>query len=920
MADFDSLADTDLPLQQDIELLAQLLANTIREQAGNATAEQIESIRALAVSYVRGDPQAGPVLAQSLSALDVPTAIAVVRAFSYFSHLSNIAEDMHHNRRHRIQRMQECVPQTGSVEAAIVDLTERGVSAREILDLLSETLIAPVMTAHPTEVKRKTMLDWHRDVSDLLVERDRTRMTPDEKAENLAALERALQALWQTREIRVAKLTVRDEIENGVAYFRKSFLPELPRLCTDLEDRISAMLNSPVNLPDFIHIGSWIGGDRDGNPFVTADVLRHAVSRQAGVALDYYYQQCLKLENELSMSVRLVQVDQALMKLAEQAPHDADLDRRIEEPYRLAVSAVRIRIFATAVKIGTYHHSLHQEFVVEPYACARELSADLAIIAGSLKVHGAARLADGRLRQLQRAVGIFGFHMAPIDMRQYSGMHEKVIAELFDKAGLEDYLALDESSRRVVLLRELASPRPLYCPDLEYSVDACKELDIFRAAREIKDRYGDAVLPNYIISNCDSVSDLLEVAVLMNEVGLVQIAPVPRCRINIIPLFETIGDLRGCGQIMTDLLALPQWRQMLACRDKVQEVMLGYSDSNKDGGYLTSNWELYKAEMTLVKIFDQAGIKMRLFHGRGGTVGRGGGPAYDAILAQPAGTVNGQIRITEQGEVIASKYADREVGRRNLEILVAATLEASFPSEEARSLDTPERHALMERLSLRAYQAYRDLVYATPDFITYFREATPINEIPNLNIGSRPSARKSTNSIADLRAIPWVFSWSQCRLMLPGWFGFGTAISEYLAESGEEGLATLRGFYQEWPFFRSTISNMEMVLAKSDIEIARRYADLVQDQMVADRIFGRIRQGWQRTLDAVLAITGNDALLDDNPVLQRSLANRLPYLDPLNHLQVDLLKRMRAGDASEEVQHAVHLTINGVAAGLRNSG
>ena len=920
MAESDSLADIDLPLKQDIALLTQLLGNTIREQAGNATAEQIEAIRALAVRYVQGEAGTGLELAQSLSALDVPTAIAVVRAFSYFSHLSNIAEDVHHNRRHRIRRMHDAPLQAGSIGAAIEDLTGRGVSAREILDMLGETLIAPVLTAHPTEVKRKTMLDWHRNVSELLVERDRKRMTPDEKAENLTLLEYALQALWQTREIRVTKLTVRDEIENGVAYFRKSFLPELPRLCLDLEDQIAAMMNSPVNLPDFIQIGSWIGGDRDGNPFVTADVLRHAVSRQAGVVLDYYYQQCLKLESDLSMSVRLVQVDQALMKLAEQAPRDADLVRRLEEPYRLAVSAVRVRIFATAMKIGTYHHNLHQEFVVDPYANANELRADLAVIAGSLKAHGAARLAGGKLRQLQRAVDIFGFHMAPIDMRQYSGMHEKIIAELFDKADLEDYMQLDEASRRAVLLRELASPRPLFCPDLEYSEETCKEIDIFRAAREIQDRYGDAVLPNYIISNCNSVSDLLEVAVLMNEVGLVQITPVPRSRINIIPLFETIGDLRGCGKIMTELLALPQWRQMLACRDKVQEVMLGYSDSNKDGGYLTSNWELYKAEMTLVSIFERAGIKMRLFHGRGGTVGRGGGPAYDAILAQPAGTVNGQIRITEQGEVIASKYADREVGRRNLEILVAATLEASFPTDEARSLDTPERHALMERLSLRAYQAYRDLVYATPDFITYFREATPIHEIPNLNIGSRPSARKSTNSIADLRAIPWVFSWSQCRLMLPGWFGFGAAISEYLAESGDAGLSTLQGFYQEWPFFRSTISNMEMVLAKSDIEIARRYADLVQDQAVANRIFNRIRQEWQKTQEVVLAITGNTTLLADNPILQNSLANRLLYLDPLNHLQVDLLKRLRAGDASEEVQHAVHLTINGVAAGLRNSG
>lgn len=920
MADIESLAEKDLPLKQDLDLLAQFLAKTIREQAGNAMAAQIESIRKLAFSYVEGEPGSGAALAQSLSMLDVPTAIAVVRAFSYFSHLSNIAEDMHHNRRRRIHRMQGSAPQPGSIDAVLADLTARGVSGREILDLLGETLIAPVLTAHPTEVKRKTILDWHRDVSDLLVERDRKRMTPEEKAENLEAIETALQALWQTREIRVTKLTVRDEIENGVTYFRKSFLPELPRLCLDLEDRISALLDAPVNLPDFIHIGSWIGGDRDGNPFVTAEVLQRAVSRQAGVALDYYYQQCLKLENELSMSVRLVQIDQALVQLADQAPRDADYDRRGEEPYRLAVSAVRVRIFATAMQIGSYHHPLHQEFEAEPYPNAAELLADLAVIAGSLKAHGAARLANGRLRQLQRAVEIFGFHLAPVDMRQYSGMHEKVVAELFEKAGLEDYMALNETSRRCVLLREIASPRPLFCPDLEYSEDTLKELDIYRAAREIKDCYGDAVLPNYIISNCNSVSDMLEVAVLMNEVGLVQLTPIARCRINIVPLFETIGDLRSCGPIMTDLFALPQWRALLNSRDKVQEVMLGYSDSNKDGGYLTSNWELYKAELNLIQVFNDAGFKMRLFHGRGGTVGRGGGPAYEAILAQPAGSVNGQIRITEQGEVIASKYADREVGRRNLEILVAATLEASFPTDAARSLDTPQRHELMERLSLRAYQAYRDLVYATPDFITYFREATPINEIPNLNIGSRPSARKSTNSIADLRAIPWVFSWSQCRLMLPGWFGFGTAINEYLAETGDAGLAVLRDCHEMWPFFSSTISNMEMVLAKSDIDIARRYADLVQDQAIADRIFSRIREEWQKTIDAVLAITGHATLLADNPILQRGLSNRMPYLDPLNHLQVDLLKRLRAGDASEDVQHAVHLTINGVAAGLRNSG
>ncbi|WP_348945458.1 phosphoenolpyruvate carboxylase [Chitinibacter sp. FCG-7] len=918
MSVIEPIAEKDLPLKRDLDLLAALLSDTIREQAGSATAEQIESIRELAVRYVQAhDPDAGKALARSLSTLDMPTTMALVRAFSYFSHLSNIAEDLHHNRRRRAHKIAGSKAQRGSISAVLETLTDRNVKPSEILSMLADTLIAPVMTAHPTEVKRKTILECHRALADLLTQRDRSQMTPEEIAANREAMERVMLTLWQTREVRTVKLTVQDEIENGATYFRNTFLHEIPRLYQDMEDRLSEMTGEQVNLPNFIQVGSWIGGDRDGNPFVTADVMRYAVSRQAGVALDYYYQQCLKLESELSMSTRLVQVDQDLSALAATATDD--VARKTEEPYRLAVTAIASRIFATAIQIGTFHHQLHDVAHAQPYENADQLGADLAIIARSLKAHGASKLAGGRLRRLQRAVSVFGFFLAPIDMRQFAGLHEKMISELFNRAGLEEYMALDENSRRVVLLRELASPRPLICPhDVSYSPDVQQELDILKAAAEIQARYGEAVLPNYIISNCASVSDMLEVAVLLNDVGLVSLAPTVRSKVNIIPLFETTGDLRASGEIMTALFAIPQWRQLLSCRGDVQEVMLGYSDSNKDGGYLTSNWELYKAELTLVDVFNQAGIKLRLFHGRGGTVGRGGGPAYDAILAQPIGSVNGQIRITEQGEVITAKYADREVGRRNLEILVAATLDASFPLPY--DVDPTARRALMERLSNAAYRFYRDLVYATPDFITYFLEATPIKEIPNLNIGSRPSARKNTSSISDLRAIPWVFSWSQCRLMLPGWYGFGAAISEYLAEAGDEGLQTLNHLYKTWPFFQTTISNMEMVLAKSDIAIAARYSELVQDQDVAKRIFGRIKDEWQRSVDAVLAITGHEELLGDNPMLARSLDNRLPYLDPLNHLQVELLKRIRAGDDSEELRHAVHLTINGVAAGLRNSG
>ncbi|GGP26087.1 phosphoenolpyruvate carboxylase [Silvimonas amylolytica] len=912
------IAEKDQPLARDLEILADVLENTIREQTSNAAADQIGAIRDLAIRYVEGhDPEASVTLARTLSTLDLDNAMALVRAFSYFSHLSNIAEDLHHNRRRRIHKMHGSEAQRGSIEAAVTALIDRGIKPAEILSLLSDTLIAPVLTAHPTEVKRKTILECHAAISELLVARDRNAMTPEEERANREALERVVLTLWQTREIRTFKLKVQDEVENGSTYFRSTFLHELPRLYVDLEDRLSQLAGADVELPNFVHVGSWIGGDRDGNPFVTGDVMRYAVSRQSGIALDYYYQQCSKLGAELSMSVRLVQVDQSLQQLAEQAAED---ERKTEEPYRLAVGHITARIFATAVRIGTFHHQLHDVARAPEYESAAELERDLLIVSNSLKAHGAAKLANGRLRRLLRAVSVFGFHLAPVDMRQISTTHEKVLTELFQKVGLEDYSKLDEASRRIVLLRELASPRPLICPYIEYSADVQKEIDIYHAAAEIQARYGSHALPNYIISNCASVSDMLEVAVLMNEVGIIQLAPTLKAKINIIPLFETTADLRNSGQIMADLFALPQWRAIVGGRDQVQEVMLGYSDSNKDGGYMTSNWELYKAELNLVKVFDAAGIKMRLFHGRGGTVGRGGGPAFDAIVAQPAGSVNGQIRITEQGEVIASKFADREVGRRNLEIMISATLEASFPSAEQTGVDTPERHKLAERLSLRAYQSYRDLVYATPEFITYFREATPINEIPSLNIGSRPSARKNTNSIADLRAIPWVFSWSQCRLMLPGWYGFGTAIAEYLAETGDKGLAVLQELYKDWPFFQVTVSNMEMVLAKSDIAIASRYSELVRDQDLARRIFGRIRDEWQRAVDAVLAITGHSELLGDNPMLARSLDNRLPYLDPLNHLQVELLKRMRAGDESEELQHAVHLTINGIAAGLRNSG
>lgn len=908
----------DHPLKEALDLLAHILSLTIRAEEGAAMAEKIHHIRQMAFADGSATERASQ-LAQVFHALDLSTLTVLVRAFGYFSHLSNIAEDLHHNRRRRAHLITGSQPQRGSVSAAINELVNRGISAQAIKTMLGKTFISPVLTAHPTEIKRKSMLDCYYAITDLLKEREDKRLTPDEFTANQQALERVILTLWQTQEIRPFKLRVQDEIENGIAFFRMTFLKALPRLYNEIEDRLGQRIEESVTLPSFFRVGNWIGGDRDGNPNVTAETLQYAVSRQAGVVLDYYYRQCGKLANELSMSIRLVAVSEAVWTLAKNAasPEDA---AQIEEPYRLALESIRKRIFATAKKIGRYNQPLADTTHAVPYSSAQSLQSDLEDIFTSLVTHGAGTVANGRLRRVIRAVSVFGFHLAALDMRQHSEVHEKLITELFAKAGLGDYATLDEMARRQVLLRELTNPRPLLSPYLVYSEETTQELMIFQTAAALQQRYGEAALPNYIISNTNAVSDLLEVAVLFKETGLIAFTPTLIWRIHIIPLFETVADLQNCEKIMRDLFTLPQWQQGLEIRGRIQEVMLGYSDSNKDGGYLTSNWALYKAELKLVEVFAEANVQMRLFHGRGGTVGRGGGPSYEAILAQPAGSVAGQIRITEQGEVIAGKYSDPEVGRRNMETLIAATVVSSFPSEQQVEIDTPERHQLLERLSTRANATYRQLVYDSPDFIAYFLEATPIQEIPHLNMGSRPAARKATKAIADLRAIPWVFSWSQCRLMLPAWFGFGTAVEEYILQEGDLAVQTLRHWYQQWPFFRSSISNMEMVLSKTDINIAGHYAALVSNQEIASHIFAQIKEEWDRTHKVVLQVTEQATLLSENPTLARSLRHRLPYLDLLNYLQVELLQRLRQEGANEEVAHAVHLTMNGIAAGLRNSG
>ena len=914
-----SISSKDLPLREDIRLLGRILGDTLREQEGEDIFNLVENVRHTSVRFRKTrDELDGAQLEQILDALSPTETLAVVRAFSYFSQLSNIAEDLHHNRRHRAHLKAGSVPKDGSLQLALNRIEAGNIDKKTLQAFLDNALISPVLTAHPTEVQRKSILDCQLIISSLLSDRDRMDMTPDDLAENEEALRRFVLLLWQTRMLRTSKLTVRDEITNGLEYYRYTFLNEIPRLYATLEKQMAMRFGEDIEIPPLLRIGSWIGGDRDGNPFVTHDVMLDAVRQHSSLTFEHYLNETHLLGTRLSLTDRLVEVSDELRKLSDTSPDKAA--SRMDEPYRRSLILIYSRLSATAKHLG--HEISHLPPVDKhalPYASPQEFISDLDVLIDSLFKHGAVYLARGRIAYLRRAAQVFGFHLAPLDMRQHSAILEQTVSELFARdSGKTNYADLDEAERRKVLLAALQAGKPLLGDIAQYSAVAQSELRIMQAAAQIHRQFGRAALPNHIISKTDAVSDMLEVALMLQQVGLLENSD--QLHVNIIPLFETIEDLRGCGIIMDELFSLPWYRKLLASRANTQEVMLGYSDSNKDGGYITANWELYKAELELVKVFEKHGIELRLFHGRGGTVGRGGGPSYAAILAQPPGSVNGQIRITEQGEVISSKYSNPEIGRRNLETLVAATMEATLLHHHGDDSTMPEYHRIMEALSCDAFAAYRKLVYETPGFTEFFFVATPIREIAELNIGSRPSSRKASDRIEDLRAIPWVFSWGLSRTLLPGWFGFGSAVKQFIEREGDAGLAQLQSMYKNWAFFRGLMSNMDMVLSKTDMGIASRYAELVDNVELRNLIFGAITAEWETTVEMLFAVTGNSTLLEDNPTFARSLLTRTPYIDPLNHLQVALLHRHRAGDNDEVVKRAIHLTINGIATGLRNSG
>jgi phosphoenolpyruvate carboxylase len=781
--------------------------------------------------------------------------------------------------------------------------------------MLRRLEVSPVLTAHPTEVGRKTVLDTRREVAALLVQRDRTEMSDDELAEWHANVHVQVLTLWQTAILRLSHLRVRDEINEALRYYDLTLFDAVTQVHRDAEREVGARWPelAGARLRPFLRMGSWIGGDRDGNPFVTADVVGAALRANASAALQHHLDGIANLAVELSMSSRLVSPTPELDALAERSGDTSAF--RADEPYRRALRGIHGRLATTA------EHLLGQPLVTplaattDRYASAAELLDDLAIVDASLRSHGSAALATRLVEPLARGVEQFGFHLCGLDMRQHARVHEPVVADLLSHAGIcADYADLDEEGRLDVLRAAARDPRRLRVPGAPYAAQTSDELEILDTAADGARRLGAAAVPHMVISGCESVSDVFEALLLAKESGLA---------VDVVPLFETIGDLEAAGAILDRLLGDPLYRTWLADRGGVQEVMIGYSDSTKDGGYLTACWSLYRAQEDLVQVAAPHGVRLRLFHGRGGTVGRGGGPSHDAILAQPPGSVDGALRVTEQGENVAAKFSSPHLARRNLDTMVAAVIEASLPLTGERDPGmAAHRHDTMAALSATAFGVYRDLVYGTAEFVDFFRAATPVAELAQLNIGSRPSSRTASTRIEDLRAIPWVFSWSQTRIMLPGWYGAGSAFERWAGgDAGRE--AELRDMYDRWPFFRSVISNMAMVLAKTDLALAARYAELVADVPSATSIFERIREEHAATRGWVARITGSQELLADNPALARSIRNRFPYLVPLHHLQVAMLRRRRTGDEGEDdelVARAIQLTLNGLATGLRNSG
>lgn len=884
-------------VQEEVLILTELLEDITKNMLAPETFEKIIQLKELSTQE---DYQGLNRLVTSLSNDEM---VYISRYFSILPLLINISEDVDlaYEINHQNNIDQDYL---GKLSTTIKLVAEKE-NAVEILEHLN---VVPVLTAHPTQVQRKSMLDLTNHIHNLLRKYRDVKLGLINKDKWYNDLRRYIEIIMQTDMIREKKLKVTNEITNAMEYYNSSFLKAVPHLTTEYKRLAQAHgLNLKQAKP--ITMGMWIGGDRDGNPFVTAKTLKQSALTQCEVIMNYYDKKIYQLYREFSLSTSIVNVSKQVREMARQSKDNSIY--REKELYRRALFDIQSKIQATKTYL------IEDEEVGTRYETANDFYKDLIAIRDSLLENKGESLISGDFVELLQAVEIFGFYLASIDMRQDSSVYEACVAELLKSAGIHSrYSELSEEEKCDLLLKELEEdPRILSATHAEKSELLAKELAIFKTARVLKDKLGDDVIRQTIISHATSLSDMLELAILLKEVGLVD---TERARVQIVPLFETIEDLDHSEETMRKYLSLSLAKKWIDSRNNYQEIMLGYSDSNKDGGYLSSCWTLYKAQQQLTAIGDEFGVKVTFFHGRGGTVGRGGGPTYEAITSQPLKSIKDRIRLTEQGEVIGNKYGNKDAAYYNLEMLVSAAINRMITQKKSDT-NTPNRYeAIMDQVVDRSYDIYRDLVFGNEHFYDYFFESSPIKAISSFNIGSRPAARKTITEIGGLRAIPWVFSWSQSRVMFPGWYGVGSSFKEFINKNPEN-IAILRDMYQNWPFFQSLLSNVDMVLSKSNMNIAFEYAKLCEDEQVK-AIYETILNEWQVTKNVILAIEGHDELLADNPYLKASLDYRMPYFNILNYIQLELIKRQRRGELSSDQERLIHITINGIATGLRNSG
>lgn len=884
-------------VKEEVLILTELLEDITKNMLAPETFEKIIQLKELSTQE---DYQGLNRLVTSLSNDEM---VYISRYFSILPLLINISEDVDlaYEINHQNNIDQDYL---GKLSTTIKLVAEKE-NAVEILEHLN---VVPVLTAHPTQVQRKSMLDLTNHIHSLLRKYRDVKLGLINKDKWYNDLRRYIEIIMQTDMIREKKLKVTNEITNAMEYYNSSFLKAVPHLTTEYKRLAQAHgLNLKQAKP--ITMGMWIGGDRDGNPFVTAETLKQSALTQCEVIMNYYDKKIYQLYREFSLSTSIVNVSKQVREMARQSKDNSIY--REKELYRRALFDIQSKIQATKTYL------IEDEEVGTRYETANDFYKDLIAIRDSLLENKGESLISGDFVELLQAVEIFGFYLASIDMRQDSSVYEACVAELLKSAGIHSrYSELSEEEKCDLLLKELEEdPRILSATHAEKSELLAKELAIFKTARVLKDKLGDDVIRQTIISHATSLSDMLELAILLKEVGLVD---TERARVQIVPLFETIEDLDHSEETMRKYLSLSLAKKWIDSRNNYQEIMLGYSDSNKDGGYLSSCWTLYKAQQQLTAIGDEFGVKVTFFHGRGGTVGRGGGPTYEAITSQPLKSIKDRIRLTEQGEVIGNKYGNKDAAYYNLEMLVSAAINRMITQKKSDT-NTPNRYeAIMDQVVDRSYDIYRDLVFGNEHFYDYFFESSPIKAISSFNIGSRPAARKTITEIGGLRAIPWVFSWSQSRVMFPGWYGVGSSFKEFINKNPEN-ITILRDMYQNWPFFQSLLSNVDMVLSKSNMNIAFEYAKLCEDEQVK-AIYETILNEWQVTKNVILAIEGHDELLADNPYLKASLDYRMPYFNILNYIQLELIKRQRRGELSSDQERLIHITINGIATGLRNSG